>query len=835
MKKLYQILLAAFVSIFMFTATSAQEYLEMIDAGTFTVEEIQINAEAYFEIHGKDKGSGYIPFKRWEYSALKLMDENGRLKSLPYYIEELARFEAYLNESTEARSGGTNGDWVELGPTSWDAYQGWNPGVGRVTGFAVDASDNDHIIIGANTGGVWKTTDGGANWTPLTDYFSNLTVYSVTMHPTNSSTYFAGSSSGLIYTSTDSGSTWSLLGIAGGTSLINKILINPNDTTIMFATSQNRGIFRSTNSGASWVQIVAGETRAYDVEFKPGDPTVVYATGLGFYKSTNSGASFTEVTGLGNGPKMMGVTADDDARVYVLEADSGEFEGLYVSTNSGGSFTEINHAGRNYFGYDTDGFGSGGQAPRDMDIAVNPNDADEVHIAGVLTWRSLDAGVSFFCTSDWIPSLASGAGRGYCHADVDIMEFVGTTLYVGTDGGIFKATNTTVLNAVYYTDITFGLGIRQFYKIGITQSDPVIVTGGSQDNGSSVLTTSGVWRDWLGADGMEGFIDKNNNNIMYGTTQFGRLYRSSNGGVSYSGLSEPGAGFGNWVTPFEQDPNVANTIYLGYTNVYKSVNSGSSWTSISQNFGDELDNLKIAPTNSDIMYASRGSAMYKTTDGGATSWSTLSGYSGLINSIAIHPTDPDKVAIATTSSQRVYVSTDGGATWTSYKKNLPSFSALAVVWQDNTIDGLYVGMNYGLFYIDSTFTNWQVYNDNLPNVIVYELEINTVDDKIYAGTYGRGLWASPLYENPLSVAENELYQNLRMYPNPAFDEITIFWSEAYDVDVRIFNLSGKLLYKETAISLLNGHQVDISKLSAGVYFVRMNSELGTTVKKLIVK
>ncbi len=106
-------------------------------------------------------------------------------------------------------------NWQELGPTEWNATSGWNPGVGRITGLSIDEGDINHMIIGANTGGVWKTTDGAQTWTPLSDYFSNLSVYSVTIDPSNSDTYYFGSTSGNIFKSTDSGATWNLLGTIG--------------------------------------------------------------------------------------------------------------------------------------------------------------------------------------------------------------------------------------------------------------------------------------------------------------------------------------------------------------------------------------------------------------------------------------------------------------------------------------------------------------------------------------------------------------------------------------------------------------------------------------------
>jgi photosystem II stability/assembly factor-like uncharacterized protein len=324
--------------------------------------------------------------------------------------------------------------------------------VGRITGIAIDQTNDNHIIVGANTGGVWKTLDGGQNWQPLGDTFTNLQVYAVTIDPQDANTYYFGSSSGLIFKSIDAGGTWNQLADISN-SLINKIVVNPDNTNILFACSQNAGIFRSTDAGSTW-QNTGLDSNAYDIEFKPGNINVVYASGLGVHKSTDGGQTFTTLTGFGTGPKMMAVSADDSERLYVLEADQGSFGALYVSTDSGANFTQRNHAGRNYFGYDTAGFNSGGQAPRDMDVAVNPNNADEVHIAGILTWRSMDGGASFNCTADWIPEAAANANIGYCHADVDLLLFNGPTLFVGSDGGIFKAENTANVTPSYYEDLS---------------------------------------------------------------------------------------------------------------------------------------------------------------------------------------------------------------------------------------------------------------------------------------------------------------------------------------------------------------------------------------------
>ena len=810
------------------SSVNAQEYKEMIEDGTYSVSEIIENAEAYFADKDTGRGSGFKQFKRWEYNALRLMNEEGYLSSITENITELERFNSYLNETASERISLTD-NWTELGPQDWNATTSWNPGVGRITGIAIDQANEDHIIIGANTGGVWRTIDGGQNWTPMGDYFSNLYVYSVAIDPLDSDVYFFGSSNGLIYKSEDAGATWNLLGTIGNSS-VNKILLHPTDPDILFATASYAGIYKSVDAGLSWSQAVS-DSGGYDVEFSPGNPNVVFASGYGVHKSVDGGATFTTISGFSTGPKMIGVSASDTDRIYVLEANNGIFGGFYSSLDEGDTFAQLDHAGNNYFGYSTTAQDNSGQAPRDMDVTVNPNNEDEVHIAGVLTWYSFDGGLTFTCTSDWVPGNAASANIGYCHADVDILEFYGNTLYAGTDGGIFKATNTTDLNTNYYEDLTAGLGIRQFYKIGITQTADVVVTGGSQDNGSSFYTAAEGWKDWIGADGMEGFVDKDDSDVMYGMIQFGGMYRTDNAASSIIGLSSPGSG--GWVTPFEQDPAVTNTIYMANSQIHKSINKGNNWSAISQNIGSNINHLKIAQSDNQVMYAAKGTRIYRTTDGGATDWLLLTTPGGNINSIAIHPSDPNKVALATTSGNKVLVSEDGGTTWISYLLNLPGFSATALVWDDNGEDGLYLGMNYGLFYIDNTFAEWQPFYNNLPNVIINELEINSVDETIYAASYGRGLWASPIVPHILNTDSFLAESNVSLFPNPAKSNVTIKLPKDVEADIRVFDTLGKLVIYQPDVSIAKEHTLNISELKNGIYFIRVNTEAGSVTKKLI--
>lgn len=986
----------------------AQDYKQLVAEGEHKVTDIVEVAERHFDTVGRARGRGYKPFRRWQYFAERAMDETGKLKSPQFYYNELQSFNARINnEGLAART--VVGTWEEMGPTYWNATSGYNPGVGRITSIATENGNQNHIIVGSQTGGVWKSLDGGATWTVLTDNLANMDVYSLAIDPINSSTYFWGSYNGSIFKSVDGGSTWSLYSnLPGG--IVNKILIHPTDTSKMYCSAEGGGLYKSTDGGLSWAIIHPSATNGYDFEFNPADPNTVYASGTNFYKSIDGGLTFSpednsgtntdgldfwdqefiegatkwtrsdsnqnntvsprtgdamvwfhindfsipktrlattsmdlssavspqvkfsytnvnydgdldelrvlyktslggaweelavyldeassweditinlpnpssdyyiafegtsnyargitlddisvEASNLGilfsdgfeftsgnmsSGPKMIGVSDADSSVVYVVEASFGIFGSFYKSVDSGSTFTEYDYLSKNFFGYDSNSFDNLGQAPRDMDIAVNPNDVNDVHIAGINTWRSTDGGVSFNITSQWTPFNANNQNIGYCHADVDILEFVGTgvnaKLFVGSDGGIYRADNPTTVNSSYYTDLTAGLGIRQFYKIGISKTNPVVVTGGSQDNGSSVLGADGNWIDWWGADGMEGFVDKSDSQIIYGTSQYGSFVKSFNGGASITFLTQPDNKGGdynwNWVVPFEQDPIAQDVIYCAFDEVYKSIDGGMNWTSISQNFSADIDHFKVAPTNNNKMYLSINGAFWFTTDGGAI-WtqSSLSIGGARINEIVVHPTDPDKIAIATTNSQKVYVSSDNGMSWTSIRWDLPNFSAQALAWQDNGKDGLYVGMNYGVYYTDNVLGNtWTPFNNGLPNVRLNELEINAVDGKLYAATYGRGLWRSSLYDENLSVNNFEL-NNLSLYPNPATNEVKLKWNTDENVTVRIYNTLGKLMFYSKNVNLTNDFKINTSPFSTGVYFVKLNTSKGEITKKLILK
>lgn len=727
---------------------AAQKYLEMIDAGTFTLAEIQVEAEAYFDFAGRGKGSGYKQYKRWEYVAQMELDEFG-VKISNHELGRKAREYRSAAKQKQSEFKLYGGDWKQLGPTYWNATSSWSPGLGRITSIGIEAANPDHMIVGSPTGGVWKTTNGGGTWLPLSDEFSTIDVYGLEISPYDNQHYLWGSTSGKVFRSFDGGATWATTSNLSGNGKVSRIQFHPSDSNIVYAVSESNGLFRSTNKGNSWSAVTgASGMVGYDVEFKPDDPNTLYFSGVSVLRSTDGGVSFSPITGFGtanNNYKRMAVSAANPNVVYVVEASGGKFGAFYKSTDSGASFTKlIDGATINYFGYSATGDDDKGQAPRNMDIAVHPQNANEVHIGGVHTWRSLNGGASFDITSHWVPGTAASMGIGYNHADINILKFIGSTLYVGTDGGIFI----NVGGAPNFIDRSTGLAVREFYKIGVSKTNPNVVSGGSQDNGTSVMRgTNRAWVDWLGADGMESFVDWNNSNNLFGTSQYGSMYRSTNQGTSRSGISKPpDVGDGAWVTPFEQDPQVANTIYVAFADVWKSSNYGSSWTKISDFDNGNFNQMKLAPSDNKRIYIARGATLY-TTDNGGTTWTTptVAWGTSSINYIAIHPQNPQRVLVVTNST--VYHSTDAGGTWTNIGGSLPSGTKYCATWENSGKNGIYVGAFGHVSYTNDDLGGvWTGFFDGLPNARVYELEINYVSNTIFACTYGRGLWESPLYQ-----------------------------------------------------------------------------------------
>jgi len=741
--------------------SNAQAYLELIQnpKSNTTLQEVQQLAEAYFSNKDLGRGSGYKQYKRWEYRMERLVNEDGLIKKNFNRLtwEEGVKANAITLSNANTRM---PGGWMDLGPTSYsNGSNGYNGGLGRVNIVAFHPIDANTLYVGTPAGGLWKSTNGGTSWNPMSDALASIGVSGIAVdHSAPETVYIltgdgdGGDTNSIgVMKSTDGGASWATTGLNWGVTSFNrgyKLLMHPTNSDIMFVVTTS-GILKTTDGWATWSNVQNGSFR--DIEFRPNNPSVMYAVAGGtFFRSTDTGSSWSVVsTGLPTSESRiaLAVTPANENYVYYLAGPStgvGSFKGIYRSIDSGLTFTSMTTT-PNILGYDTNGNDASDQSWYDLALAADPTNAENIITGGVNVWRSTNGGASISAVSAW--SEPTGSFE-YVHADIHELTYnpVDGKLYVGSDGGVSVSSD----NGQTFTNIWDGLQIMQFYRIAGIASNPDLIVGGAQDNGSNVYSGNTNILHIYGADGMDCAVDYNTPNTVYFATQNGGFRKSTNGGNTSFGIKPPG-GTGTWVTPYGMDATNPNIIYGGFTDVYRSANGGSSWTNLGSNGSGAL---AIGVDDPARLYAASGSTIQMSSNTGG-SWTTVTGPwpSLTITSIAIDPADARRIWVTLggyTAGEKIYETSNAGSSWTNISGTLPNIPALSVAYENTggaPMDAMYVGMSVGVYY-RSDVTPWQVHETGLPNTPIYDLEINKANHVIKAGTFGRGLWEAPLFNAP---------------------------------------------------------------------------------------
>lgn len=720
------------------------------------------NAEQYFKIKGKAKGSGFKPYKRWDYYWGSRANAAGAFPPANVRQDE---WNKYISQAAIAPGiGGSS--WTSLGPNSSD---GGYAGIGRINRVTFHPSDVNTFFACTAGGGLWKTSNGGSSWTNLTASLSRLGTSDLVVDASNSNILYlatgdcdAGDTPSIgVLKSTDGGVSWNSTGLTfndGQYVYIYRLIRHSSNANILLAAT-SQGIYKTTNAGQSWTLTLSG-SRIFDLEQKPGTPTTYFAGGYDtqakLYLSTDEGATWTVRSTLtGAWRTAIAVTPANPNFVGVLAEKYSDdtFSGFYSSSDGGLNYT-LRSSNPNILGYESNGSDASGQGWYDLALAIDPTNANTIYVGGVNTWKSTNGGTTWTINTMWYPETQT---IPTVHADKHDLVFQNnSTLFQCNDGGIYKTTN----GGSSWTDLSNGLIISQMYRIGVSQADAKTIAG-LQDNGTKLRSTTGTWTDEVGGDGMDCAINPTNANVLYGEYQFGGLNRSTNGGTSWSEIiPENGTASGAWISPIVIDPNNNQTIYFGTNRaVYKSTNQGTAWSKItsSLSLANDVDHIAVAASNSNYIYFVTGTnnvkEIYRTTNGG-TSWTKMTTpISDRVSWLSINPTDPNLIYITYAnyaSGNKVYRSSNGGSTWTNITGTLPNLPANCIVYQTGSNGALYLGMDAGVFYRDNAMSDWSLFNSDLPNVEIFELEIKYNTNKILAATYGRGLWESPLYatQNP---------------------------------------------------------------------------------------
>jgi photosystem II stability/assembly factor-like uncharacterized protein len=686
------------------------------------------------------KGSGYMPFKRWEYINQYRTYPDGNFPEPGSYYKVYQDVVNYYKNNKHNFEKTDLSNWTPLGLTAWtNGYNGYNPGNGRVNAVAVDPTNSQIVFIASASGGIWKSIDGGQNWNTTFDQMQHLGVSAVVVHPDSSNVVFVGTGdrdaydtkAHGIYKSSDGGNTWNPSGMNNvGWNSFNKIIFNPQNSKTIFA-SANNGIHRSYDGGNTWTQVY-NQSRVTDLLYHPSDTTILYGGGSSFVISTNAGTNFAKDNSLPSDTSRIeiAVTPANPSYVYVLASNSySSYGGTYRSINSGSSFTLMSNS-PNYLGYSMDADDDSGQAWFDLAITASPVNANEVYIGGINVWKSTNGGSTYDIISHWVYNDPTF----YTHADIHYLGFFGNRLFCGSDGGVFFSDDF----GSNWTDISEGLGITQVYRLASSPVDPNFIVCGTQDNGSNKLQ-NGIWTHVFGADGMQPMTHRTDLNTYYFSYQGGGLIRTTDNGFTIDYI-QPEDSEGAWVTPYDMHPTNSNIIYAGYTEIYKSTNAGNSWNILTNNIsgGQTLRRLKVSTVNPNYIYASRGAYLYISKDDGQTWNSTYCGYNGTISGIALSYTNPEELWVAVTGSSgdRIFYSNDAYASTTNVTGSISGIGIRAIVNQKDSHHALFIGTEDAVLYRDSTMSAWIPYVNGLPNVIISDLEINYTNNLLRAGTYG---------------------------------------------------------------------------------------------------
>lgn len=782
-----------------------------------------------------EKGKGYMPFKRWEWRMEARCFPDGKLPEPQAYYRA---YKEFVTQQTDKSP--KNAFWTPLGLEWWmNGYSGYNPGNGRLNAVTIDMNDRNVIYVAAPSGGIWKSIDGGFSWTTSYDTMPVLGTSAIAIHPLHPDTIFIGTgdrdawdTKGMgVYKSYDGGASWLETGLtfaAPQYKNINKILINPMNPDVIFAAS-NVGVYRSKNGGANW-QLRYNGSGVNDLKFCPGDTSIIYGSGDNFVRSSDGGSTFTKIQGTlphDTSRLEFDVTVDNPNIVYVVASTTNStFGGVYRSTDKGLTFS-LRSNSPNILGYSDIGDDDAGQAWYDLAIAVSPSNENEVWVGGINMWKSIDGGATWDVNTMWY----TGSPYSYIHCDIHSVNFYGDTLYVGSDGGIFFTPD----HGSSWQDISAGLGISQFYRMGCSKNDPGHIAAGAQDIGSNVLE-DGIWTHVFGADGMEALISHADEDNIYVTYQMGGLLRSWDGGNNFDGVKPVDSIDGGWVTPFVQHPVDALTLYAGYKDVWKTTDGADTWTPLSNNLtnGSNIDALIVAPSNDDYIYVTDEETLYYTSNEGAN-WSSSVPNAGMyISGITIDPADENRIWLTCTSSgsDRVYHSSDGGQSFSEVTANLGTLGFNCITYQAGTADGLYIGTETGVVYKDSTMANWIPWDTDLPKVPVSELEIHYGTGTLRAATYGRGIWNGPLY-NTLGISRITDY-GVSIQPNPATDYAIIRTGEFghAQAEIMLFTVSGKMVRRMTE----QGPEIRLqtSGLTPGLYYLGMKNSEKSYYGKLVI-
>ncbi|MEM1402250.1 MAG: glycosyl hydrolase [Pseudomonadota bacterium] len=705
---------------------------------------------------------------------------------------------------------------------------------GRSDTVAGVPGDRDTYYFGSVGGGVWKTSDGGVKWRNVSDGYFGGSVGAVAVAESDPNVVYAGlgektvrgnvSSNFGVWKSTDAGKSWKFIGLKD-TRHIGRIRVHPSNPDIVYVAamgdlwqpSEERGVYQSIDGGETWEKILYAnaDAGAVDLVFEPGNPRIIYAStwrvrrtpyslssggpGSDLWKSTDSGATWEKLTNLPNLPAeprgIIGVTvspANPDRVWALIEAEDG---GVFRSDDAGLSWEKINsdRALRSRAWYYTR-------------IIADTQDENKVYVMNVSYGVSTDGG----------KTLSLHVAPHGDHHDLWIDPADNQRMIIADDGGAQVSTDGGDSWSTYHNQPT-----AQFYRIATDDHFPYRIYGAQQDNSAiRILHRSGgnviSERDWESTAGGESAyhaIDPDNNDIVYGGTYKGYMYRydhetKQRRAINVWPLNPAGSGVEvmkyrfNWNYPTFFSKHDSDRLYAFSHRVHVTTTEGQNWQTISPDLTRAIPETLVSsggPITQDntgveyyatiltanesqheqgVLWTGSDDGLIHITRDDGESWQDVTPSAApkmiMWNSIDIHPTEPGGAYIAGTLYKTgdftpyLYKTTNYGRSWTRITDGIKDHHFTRVVRADPDRSGLlYAGTEYGMYISFDDGKNWETLQLNLPEVPITDLQVR--DRNLIVATQGRSFWIiddlSPLHElnDELAARAIHLYK-----PKPTY-------------------------------------------------------------------
>ena len=735
----------------------------------------------YYRTHTFEKNYHTQYYKRWMRQNQYLTDELGFINT-PTQVQLQNEDALYFKKQNTLKTS----NWSIVGPIT--TYQeGLAQGSGQTNVYSFDqcAAQTNVCYCGTEPGEVYKSTNGGLNWTLISktiDFGSGVTALEV--HPLDPNIVIAGGDKGL-FLSDDGGLTWTNTLPSTGLN-VNEIYILPSNPNLILAAT-DKGLYRSTDAAQNWTQLYT--QKSYDIKQKPGSSQTLYILKNNpslirceFFVSADEGLTWTlQDAGWYNstdparidGGGRLAVSPADPEIVYAYLIGNSKpndygYIGVYRSNNSGQSWGLPNgQVGGPYstahpnlaMGTPTWNYHQGFY---NCALVANPNNANELLIGGLNLYRSSDGAGSFAAVSGYIGGPLS------LHVDNQDFRVIGNHTWVTTDGGIYHSTDFMTTQPDFYMSGVHG---SDYWGFDNGWNEDVLV-GGLYHNGNLAYHENygvGNFLELGGGEAPTGYVNPGDNKLTYYSDVDGkRIPATLDGAIQNAsfGINPNESYWAAESTELVFHPNCYSIAYTGKDHqLYRTSDKGASFELV-QTFGSNanarINYIEIASDNPQIIYLNQKAAsggigkLWKTTDGGLT-WTQLTIPSGNSSRmlLALNPANAQELWLAYPSGAngfKVYKTMNGGGSWTNLTNSLlnnESVQALGHI--AGTDGGIYVATNKAVYYRNNQ-TDFTLENNGLPlftngNI----LKPFYRDQKIRMATYGKGIYESNLVENPSEV------------------------------------------------------------------------------------